>query len=115
MPLQYGVRRAHLCTGAVFIFNQHKYPAGRGYGYVGVSRFRSRAGCFLYGKLWRADFLPVGEEQEEEVLDRGYLSESDDSDEGAGMWQASEGRSGIFHDSESDSDEEGGEDDSGGE
>ena len=43
------------------------------------------------------------------------MSESDDSDEGSGMWQAFQGRGGIFHDTESESDEEGAEDDSGGE
>ena len=37
--------------------------AGRGYGYVAVSRFRRRSGCYLYGRLRRADFLPIGEEQ----------------------------------------------------
>ena len=35
---------------------------GRGYGYVGVSRFKRRTGVYLYGKLRRTDFLPVGED-----------------------------------------------------
>ena len=35
---------------------------GRGYGYVAVSRFKRRAGVYLYGKLRRTDFLPVGED-----------------------------------------------------
>ena len=52
------------------------HHAGRGYGYVGASRFRERAGVYLYGKLRRTDFLPVGEEKEDEVLERGYLSVS---------------------------------------
>ena len=35
---------------------------GRGYGYVAVSRFKRRGGVYLYGKLRRTDFLPVGED-----------------------------------------------------
>ena len=61
-----------------------KKPAARGYGYVGCSRFKSRSGCYLYGKLRRSDFLPVGEEKEDEVLERGYLSLSSDDEDGPG-------------------------------
>ena len=74
LPCCYGyattIRRAQgtsLQMGALY-FNQRKFPAGRGYGYVGISRFRSRHGCYLYGKLRRTDFLPVGEDQEYEAL-----------------------------------------------
>ena len=70
--------------GCIYL-NQKKFPAGRGYGYVAVSRFQSREGCYLYGKLRRSDFLPVGEEREDEVLERGYLSLSSDDDQGAGL------------------------------
>ena len=56
--------------------DQRKRGAGRGYAYVAVSRFQSRGGCHWFGKLRRSDFLPVGEEQEDEVLERGYESES---------------------------------------
>ena len=59
-------------------FDQKKHHAGRDYGYVGVSRFKSRAGCHVFGKLRRTDFLPVGEDKEEEVLERGYYSKSSD-------------------------------------
>ena len=52
---------------------------------VGVSRFKTRAGCFLYGKLRRSDFLPVGDELDEEVLERGYDSVSSDDSDGAGL------------------------------
>ena len=69
-------------------FDQHRYAAGRGYGYVGISRFRSRRGCFLYGKLRQTDFLPVGEEKEDEVLERGYLSLSDSDEDGPGLEHA---------------------------
>ena len=60
-------------------------PAGRGYGYVAVSRFKSRAGCFLYGKMRRTDFLPVGEVQPDEVLERGIDSQSSDDDDDCGL------------------------------
>ena len=62
-------------------FDQKKRAAGRGYGYVAVSRFKSREGCFLYGKLRQTDFLPVGEGIESEIIERGVLSETSDSDE----------------------------------
>ena len=82
LPLTYGyattVRRAQgasLDMGCLF-FDQKKRAAGRGYGYVAVSRFKSREGCFLYGKLRQTDFLPVGEDMESEILERGVLSES---------------------------------------
>jgi len=87
LPCTYGyattVRRAQgasLDMGCVW-FNQRKRAAGRGYGYVAVSRFKSKAGCYLYGKLRQTDFLPVGEGMDAEVLERGVLSESTDSDE----------------------------------
>ena len=86
LPCCYGyattVRRAQgasLDHGCVY-FDQKWHHAGRGYGYVAVSRFKTRAGVFLYGKLRRTDFLPVGEEKEDEVLERGWesLSSSDE-------------------------------------
>ena len=61
--------------------DQKKRAAGRGYGYVAVSRFKSKEGCFLYGTLRQTDFLPVGEGTESEITERGVLSESNDSDE----------------------------------
>ena len=86
LPLTYGyattVRRAQgasLDMGCIY-FDQKKRAAGRGYGYVAVSRFKSREGCFLYGKLRQTDFLPVGEEKDSEIIERGLFSESDDSD-----------------------------------
>ena len=77
LPLTYGyattVRRAQgasLDMGCIY-FDQKKRAAGRGYGYVAVSRFKSREGCFLYGKLRQTDFLPVGEGIESEIIERG--------------------------------------------
>ena len=50
-----------------------------------MSRFRTRAGCHLYGKLRRSDFLPVGEDKVSEQLERGYysLNSSDSEYDGA--------------------------------
>ena len=91
LPCCYGyattIRRAQgadLYHGCIY-FNQHKFPAARGYGYVAASRFKSRAGCYLYGKLRRSDFLPVGDELESEVLERGYESLSSEDSDGAGL------------------------------
>ena len=67
------------------ILLQKNHHAGRGYGYVAVSRFKSRAGVHLYGKLRRTDFLPVGEEKEDEVLERGWDSTNTSDDEEKGM------------------------------
>ena len=68
LPCCYGnattIRRApgtDLHHGYIY-FDQKKRAAARGYGNVATSRFKTRAGCFLYGKLRRSDFLPVGEE-----------------------------------------------------
>ena len=90
LPCCYGyattIRRAQGCGfhhGCIY-FDLKKYPAARGYAYVAVSRFVSRSGCYLYGKLRRSDFLPVGEDKEEEILERGWDSEtsSDNSEHG---------------------------------
>ncbi len=90
LPCCYGyattIRRAQgadLYHGCLY-FDQKK-PAGRGYGYVGVSRFKSRSGAHLYGKLRRTDFLPVGADKEDDVLERGYYSVDSDDDEGCGL------------------------------
>ena len=87
LPCCYGyattIRRAQgasLDMGCIY-FDQHRHHAGRGYAYVAVSRFRTKAGCFLYGKLRHTDFLPVGPDREDEVWERGVHSESSDEDE----------------------------------
>ena len=91
LPCCYGyattIRRAQgadLYHGCIYMDLKH-HAAARGYGYVAASRFKSRSGCYLYGKLRRTDFLPVGEEKEEEELKRGYSSLSSDDSDGAGL------------------------------
>ena len=101
LPCCYGyattIRRAQgasLSLGCIY-FDQKKC-AGRGYGYVAASRFRTRGGCYLYGHMRRTDFLPVGGKSGDEVLERGYDSCSDDDEEGRGLEYACEGNSDIF-------------------
>ena len=91
LPCCYGyattIRRAQgadLFHGCIYMDLKSR-AAARGYGYVAASRFKFRSGCYLYGKLRRTDFLPVGEEQEDEVLERGYSSVSSGDSEGAGL------------------------------
>ena len=85
LPCVYGwattIRRAQgasIAHGVVYS-NQKFYAAPRGYGYVAVSRFRTRDGVYAYGKLRRTDYLPVREPAEDELLYRSELSESDAS------------------------------------
>ena len=56
--------------------DQRKRGAARVYAYVACSRFESRVGCHLYGKMRRSDFLPVGEDLEHQVLTRAEDSDS---------------------------------------
>ena len=88
------IRRAQgadIFHGCLYMDNKW-HAAARGYGYVGVSRFRSRQGVYLYGKLRRSDFLPVGPELESEAVKRGYLSVDSSDDEGAGLEYAFAGQ-----------------------
>ena len=91
LPCCYGyattIRRAQgadIVHGAIWMDNKY-HPAARGYGYVGISRFQSRSGVYLFGKLRRSDFLPVGPDLESEQLERGYHSVDSDSEDGAGL------------------------------
>ena len=86
LPCTYGyattIRRAQgssLQQGALYF--DHCYPAERGYGYVGASRFRSSEGLWLFGKIRRTDWLPVnwGETTDEQEK-RSTLSQSSESE-----------------------------------
>ena len=81
LPCCYGyattIRRAQgadMEHGSIY-FDQKKRPAARGYGYVACSRFKTRSGCYLYGKLRRSDFLPVGPELDFGIITRGVSIE----------------------------------------
>ena len=78
---------ADLDHGCIY-FDQLKRPAARGYGYVAVSRFKTRSGCYLYGKIRTSDFLPVGPDLASEHLERGSLSESSGDSDGGGLEHA---------------------------
>jgi hypothetical protein len=91
LPCCYGyattIRRAQgadLHHGCMY-FDQKKRVAARGYAYVACSRFKTRAGCYLYGKLRQSNFLPVGEELHTEILERGYESVSSADSDGCGL------------------------------
>ena len=96
LPCCYGhattIRRAQgasLGMGCIY-FDQKYRCAGRGYGYVATSRFRTREGSVLYGHMRRTGFLPVGGEGDSEVLERGYDSLSDEDEDGRGVEHACE-------------------------
>jgi hypothetical protein len=96
LPCCYGyattIRRAQaadLHHGCLYMKTLY-HAAARGYGYVGVSRFRTQAGVFLFGKLRRSDFLPVRADHKEvelesEQVDRGYLSVGSEDEAGCGL------------------------------
>ena len=86
LPCCYGyattIRRAQgadLHHGCIYM-DQLKRVAARGYAYVACSRFKSKAGCHLYGHLRVSDFLPVGLPREGEITERGVESQSSDEE-----------------------------------
>ena len=81
LPCAYGyattIRRAQGASlDAGCLFFDHCYPPERGYAYVGASRFRTKAGLYLYGKVRRTDWLPVDGSGDEQLV-RSVDSESD--------------------------------------
>ena len=109
MPCCYGyatairhAQGASLVMGCICV-DQHRHAAGKGYGYAAVSPFRTRHWNFLYGKLRMTDFLPVGDEKEDEVLARGHCSGSTSSGSdrsgleymGGGCFESSSDVSGV--------------------
>ncbi len=84
VPFCYGyamtIRRSQGSTlEQVGLWFDHKYPADRGYAYVGASRVRRAIDLWLIGKVKRSDWLPVGEEKEQEQARRDHLSETTSS------------------------------------
>ena len=67
----------------------HIYPPERGYGYVAASRFKSKNGVYLFGKVRRTDWLPARDTREamqHDQIDRSEESASDyDSEEEEAM------------------------------
>jgi hypothetical protein len=117
LPCTYGyattIRRAQGMTlnrGCVFF--DLDFPPDRGYAYVAVSRFRTRAGVYHFGRYRRSDWLPVGEAVEGEQTQRSYESmtsdsdEEHDSDEDASSDSVCEERSMWDHDADVSDDEE---------
>jgi hypothetical protein len=104
LPCCYGyattIRRAQgadLFQGCIYM--DQKKRAGRGYGYVATSRFMFKRTCFLFGKLRRTDFLPVGPDLESEVFERGYESiDSDNEERGEYDWAEREVAEGALAD-----------------
>ena len=89
LPCAYGyattIRRAQgssLDAGCLFF--DHCYPPERGYAYVGVSRFRTKAGVYHYGRFRRSDWLPVGGDPALEQVSRS----EDSSDDEFAEWDA---------------------------
>ena len=95
LPCTYGyattIRRAQGATyhhGCLCL--DHSYPPERGYGYVGASRFKTKNGIYLYGKIRRTDWQPVRQRgcDHDDQVQRGdesmsdYNSEEEDADAG---------------------------------
>ena len=84
------IRRAQ---GATYrhgcLWFDHCHPPERGYGYVGASRFKSKDGIYLFGKVRRTDWLPVRETakaMEQDQVDRSEESMDEyDSEEEEAM------------------------------
>jgi len=85
LPCAYGyattIRR---CQGSTLdmgcLYFDHSYPPERGYGYVGCSRFRTKANIYHFGKVRRTDWLPVGQTDPMEQTARGPDSIASDTE-----------------------------------
>ena len=120
LPCCYGyattIRRAQgadLVHGAIY-FEQFKRPATRGYAYVACSRFKSRGGCYLFGKMRRSDFLPVGADKDTEQLERGDESEDSGASDYSGGLEHVGGFENALRENDSESEDSGASDYSGG-
>ena len=83
LPCSYGyattIRKVQGASlDGVVLYFDHSHPPDRGYGYVGASRAKTKAGLYHYGRLRRSDWLPVGKPSEGEATVRGYESMSEE-------------------------------------
>ena len=113
LPCTYGygmtIRRSQGSTlDAGCMYFDHCYPPERGYGYVGVSRFRFKAAIYHYGRIRRTDWLPVKTSIDDQMV-RGVDSEDGEYDEENAemddVYSGSE-HSGCSRDDEESSDED---------
>ena len=82
LPCSYGyattIRKSQGASlSARCLYFDHRYPAERGYGYVGASRFMTKSGLFYYGCVRRSDWLPRTIKDGQQAS-RTIDSESDD-------------------------------------
>ena len=84
LPCTYGyATTSRRSQGATYhhgcLWFDHSHPPERGYGYVGASRFRSKNGIYLFGKVRRTDWLPVRPKDQHHVDEtiRGDQSDTD--------------------------------------
>ena len=85
LPCTYGwattirwAQGATLTHGCIFF--DHAYPPERGYGYVAISRFKTQASVFHYGRLRRTDWLPIGDGTAAEQIRRSADSDTSDDE-----------------------------------
>ena len=110
LPCAYGyattIRKAQGASlEAVVLFFDHCYPPERGYGYVGASRAKWKAGLFFYGRLRRTDWLPVGpgaigEQEERQDSSKSSASGSEDDYDPADMNAALRAQEEDYYDPE---------------
>ena len=62
------------------IWFDHTHPPDRGYGYVAASRFKSRSGIYLFGKIRRTDWRPVRDSKEDEADDENFRGDQSADD-----------------------------------
>ena len=110
VPCTYGyattIRRAQgmsLSKGCVYF--DLNFPPERGYAYVAVSRFRTRAGVYHFGRYRRTDWLPVGMDNDDDQTKRSIASMSSDSSQPYGSDSDSSSNSDITDSVKEDSDE----------
>ena len=66
------------CLSFGCLYFDHCHAPERGYGYVAVSRFRSKAGLYHFGRIRRTDWLPVSGDDTQEETKRSCDSDNSD-------------------------------------